>query len=1163
MYSGLIILYLTNESDTQEKIGIIGTVSLSDLLKELVKHRSFVITSARHLSFAKMQVTMTCNNCASGIIKTLKQIEGVTHVECDVPSQQVLVASYIDLSEEELGSKLMSINKPIQRMLSLYPQVNEYVFNVEGMKCEGCEHKVQNGLKSIKGVYEIVEVSAQKKRVIVRARENGVQGTKVLFSHFQYQVLSVLRLHRISLTQEISEALQEKFITEVLNMIPTAALVEMKPGSNSLIYIGFQENSPVQNNDEIQKLIYSVLTTVLNSDQSEMAILVHKEESRSEAVVQSPTSNDTVMIEITDASSLETINVSIEGMSCAACVAKIESAVLKLKGITKCAVNLLAQKAYIKFDANVITTDKIVRFLNDFGYTTHLIVNTNQAGKVVLQANVWSDDLVPKLFTFTGVTKVECDQKKKLLTIEYNEYEINVRTIIDNIQQELQIENNIYHPESQNLKENLLRTKEIAVWRGLFIFSIIFGLPILITMILDVIPQMMPYFEYGPIVGLSYKSIAMFILSTPIQFIGGFKFYYLAFLALKKLSLDMNSLVTIGAWLAYGYSIFAIIYGSITSHMIAGQYFEISSSLIMFLLLGRWLENVAKSKTSQALVSLMDLQPATARLIQVPNNDQINMEIIQSALEREIPVELVAKNDLLKVIPGDKIPVDGIVVYGQSSVNEALLTGESVPQEKKIGSEVIGGTVNVDGMLIFRAERVGQESTLSSIAKLVEDAQTQKPKIQALADRLSGLFVPVIILISIIVFGIWTALGYTNSYDSAWRPKDMPPVVFALLLGITTIIISCPCALGLATPTAVLVGTGVGASNGVLIKGGSILETTRNANIVCFDKTGTLTLGKMTVTKLVIHGHDQNLVLQALLAAESSSEHPIGKAIVTYCKEQLGQESLLVTEDFMTIAGRGVACKFQGSHVHVGNLAYMQDEHVEMDDNFHSEMDELLEYNTPVYVSINKKLVAIAAVADTVKEESKIVVAKLHTMGLRVYMITGDQPRVANHIGKQVGIPEECIFASVTPAGKALKVKELSGKGNKKKINTVIMVGDGINDSPSLAEADVGIAVAEANNVAMECAGIVLMSASQSLRNIVTAIDLSRTTYRRIIFNFIWAFGYNFIAIPIAAGALMPATKTLIPPWVASIAMVLSSLSVLVSSLLLKLYRKPKIAAPK
>lgn len=562
----------------------------------------------------------------------------------------------------------------------------------------------------------------------------------------------------------------------------------------------------------------------------------------------------------------------------------------------------------------------------------------------------------------------------------------------------------------------------------------------------------------------------------------------------------------------------------------------------MFLLLGRWLECIAKGNTSRALVKLMDLQPTTALLV-------------ENTREREIPIELVHKGDVLKVIPGSKIPTDGVIIDGTTSVDESMITGESIPVSKKVNDKVIGGTMNVEGLIHIRATHVGAESTLSSIAKLVEEAQTQKPSIQAFADKISGYFTYVVITLSLGTFIVWIILGYTNAYPAVWR-GNLNPIVFALIFSASTVVIACPCALGLATPTAIMVGTGVGAKFGVLIKGGKALETAKRATAVLFDKTGTLTKGELRVNDIVIldETYSSENKKQDLLtwigSTESGSDHPIAKSLVQFAKKHNGGKQLLQPSNFTNVAGRGIKCKIGEKLLHVGNKAFLAEEGISLQYNNEAIRPLHEAGNTLVYVAVDNKIAAALGLTDTIKDESKAVVQKLQSMGIRVYMVTGDNKRAAAHVASQVGIPKENVFAEVTPSGKTEKVKELQSQRER-----VIMIGDGINDSPSLTQADVGIAIGEGTDVAIECADIVLMK--NNLKGVVTALDLSRKTYRRIIINFVWAFVYNVVSIPLAMGLFYPLILMQIPPWVAGIAMVLSSISVLLSSLFLKFYKKP------
>lgn len=569
--------------------------------------------------------------------------------------------------------------------------------------------------------------------------------------------------------------------------------------------------------------------------------------------------------------------------------------------------------------------------------------------------------------------------------------------------------------------------------------------------------------------------------------------------------------------------------------------------LISFILLGKYLEVLAKGKTSEAIEKLMDLTPDVATLLTLDSEGNV-------LNEEEIDSRLIQKNDVMKIIPGAKVACDGFVIWGQSHVNESMITGESRPVSKRKGDMVIGGTLNTNGVLHIKATKVGSESALAQIVRLVESAQMAKAPVQKFADRISKFFVPLVIILSFSTWLAWFLSGKLNGYPKSWIPSSMDSFQLALQFGISVMVIACPCALGLATPTAVMVGTGVGASQGVLIKGGQALESTHKVDCIVFDKTGTLTVGKPVVvnTKLL-----KNMVLQEfyelVAAAEVNSEHPLAKAIVEYAKKFKDEENPIWPEamDFESITGHGVKAVVRNKEVLVGNKSLMVDHqvHISLDtEEILAETEGLAQ--TGILVSINKELAGILAISDPLKPGAQDVISILRSMKVRSILVTGDNWGTAKAVAKEVGI--DTFIAEAKPEHKAEKVKELQASGN-----IVAMVGDGINDSPALVAADVGMAIGAGTDVAVEAADIVLMKSN--LEDVITAIHLSRKTFFRIRLNYIWALGYNVLGIPIAAGALFPLTGFRLPPWIAGAAMAASSVSVVCSSLLLKNYKRPKV----
>jgi Cu+-exporting ATPase len=637
-------------------------------------------------------------------------------------------------------------------------------------------------------------------------------------------------------------------------------------------------------------------------------------------------------------------------------------------------------------------------------------------------------------------------------------------------------------------REKMLRESEIRNLKTLFIFSILFSVPIfIISMFLMDFP---------------FRNFVLFFLATPVQFIVGYRFYKNSFIALKNKTADMDTLIAIGTSAAYFYSV-------ANTFFIQGEvFYETSALLITFVILGRLLEGITKGKTSEAIKKLMKLSPKTAKVIR--NNKEI-----------EISIDEVKVNDIIIVKPGERIPVDGKIVSGYSSVDESMITGESIPIEKKKGDTVIGATINKHGTFKFRATKVGADTTLSQIIKIVEEAQLSKAPIQRFADKISSYFVPLVVLISIITFISWYLLGET--------------ITFSLMTSVAVLVVSCPCALGLATPTAIMVGTGRGAENGILIKGGETLENVRRVNTIVFDKTGTLTEGKPKVTDVIsFNKFKKNDVLKYASIAEKRSEHPLGEAIIRQAKRK--RIKIPDARNFKAIPGHGVKATYKGKRILLGNRRLMKKEKIGLN-KFLIDMTRLEnEGKTAMIVTVNKKVIGIIAVADVLKKNSKKALQKLEKMGKEIIMITGDNERTAKAIGKELGINK--VLAEVLPSEKAKEIKKLKRRGK-----VVGMVGDGINDAPALAVADVGIALGSGTDVAIETGDIILVR--NDINDVVKAIKLSEKTMSKIRQNMFWALFYNILGIPIAAVGLLN-------PIIASAAMALSSVSVVTNSLLLK-----------
>ncbi len=676
-------------------------------------------------------------------------------------------------------------------------------------------------------------------------------------------------------------------------------------------------------------------------------------------------------------------------------------------------------------------------------------------------------------------------------------------------------------PESPKMKMDPHQIKEQREKKDLediqriFNISLIFSIPALIIGMM---------FMRDGIFFTGYEipmaMLLLFALATPVQFVVGARFYKGAWAALKNKTSNMDTLIVMGTTAAYLYSLWVVFFAVEQT----GQYFEAASTIITLILMGKMLEMIAKGKTSEAIKKLMGLTPK-------------NATVIRNGKEIQIPIDQVQLGDIVMVRPGEKIPVDGEIVSGTTSIDESMITGESMPVGKKIGDAVIGGTINKQGSVRFTATKVGANTTLARIIKLIEEAQGKKAPIQRFADVISSYFVPAVIAIAALTFIYWyyfTTLG----------------LGFAIVIAVSVLVIACPCALGLATPTSIMVGTGLGAKYGILIKGGDALESAHKLNYVVFDKTGTITKGEPAVTDIVAFGkHSEESILSLCASIEQGSEHPLAKAIVERAKEK--KMKLHEPSHFEAVPGFGIKATLGKEKYSFGNAKLVSKQNLTITKTMEDKMHELeSQGKTAMVLCTQKEIMGIVAVADVMKETSPQAVEGLRKMGIHVYMITGDNQRTANAIAKQAGIHH--VFAEVLPEDKANYVKKLQDGGKYK----VAMVGDGINDSPALAQADIGIAMGSGTDVAMESGNIVLMK--NDLRDVAKAIKLSRLTMRKIKQNLFWAFIYNVLGIPVAAGAFYYSTGWLLSPIIAGGAMALSSVSVVTNSLLLKYKRLDK-----
>ncbi len=802
-------------------------------------------------------------------------------------------------------------------------------------------------------------------------------------------------------------------------------------------------------------------------------------------------------------------SLKITGMSCAACAARIEKGLNKLEGVNSANVNFAMERATVDYDDKEVDAQKIQSVIEKLGYgiINEQINNENKAELKIsgMSCAACSAKVEKKLSKLEGVSKANVNLTTEKATIEYNPSKIKVSEMIKAVQALGYGAEKSEEVSRDREKEQ--REKEIKNLRITLIISIILSSPLVLAMVLSLVGIDVPFLHNG------YFQL---IIATPIQFIIGFRFYKHAFYALRSKSSNMDVLISMGTSAAYFFSLYNVFFQPEKMGGMKDLYFEAAAVIITLILLGKYLEAVAKGKTSDAIKKLMGLQAKTAR-------------VIRNNVEENIPIEEVEVGDIVIVRPGEKIPVDGKILEGNSSIDEAMLTGESLPVEKKAGDFVIGATINKFGTFKFEATKVGKDTALSQIVKMVEDAQGSKAPIQKIADQVSGIFVPVVVGIALITFFIW----FFTTGD----------LTKAIVSAVAVLVIACPCALGLATPTAIMVGTGKGAENGILIKGGEHLETAYKLNAVVLDKTGTITKGQPEVTDIITFGKlDKKEVLTLASISEKSSEHPLGVAIYENGKKELG--SIPDPDSFEAIPGRGVMAVVGNKTIYMGTRKLMLEKAIDLG-TVESTLTELEDHGkTAMLMAVNNKLEAVIAVADTLKENSKEAIEDLQKMGIDVYMITGDNKRTANAIARQVGITN--VLAEVLPENKAQEVEKLKSNGK-----VVAMVGDGINDAPALATANIGMAIGTGTDVAIEAADITLMRGD--LRTIPSAIRLSRKTMRKIKQNLFWAFFYNVIGIPFAAFGFLN-------PMIAGGAMAFSSVSVVTNSLSLKSYNPGKHA---
>ncbi|XP_006082890.1 copper-transporting ATPase 1 [Myotis lucifugus] len=1193
-----------------------------------------------------------------------KQIEAAGFPAFVKKQPKYLRLGSIDI--ERLKNTPVKFSEGSQQRNPSYTNDSTVTFIIDGMHCKSCVSNIESALSTLQYVSSIV-VSLENRSAVVKYNASLVTPETLrkaieAVSPGQYRVSiisgaeSTLNSPSSSSLQKIplnivSQPLTQETVINIDGMTCNSCVqsiegvISKKAGVKSIRVSlananGTVEYDPLLTSPEtLRKAIEDMGFDATLSGTNEPLVVIAQPSSETPHLTATNEFYAKMMTPIHNKEEAKTSSkcyIQVTGMTCASCVANIERNLRREEGIYSVLVALMAGKAEVRYNPTVTQPPMIAEFIRELGFGATVIENTDEGDGVL--------ELIVRGMTCAScVHKIESTLTKHrgifycsvaLATnkahVKYDPEIIGPRDIIHTIES-LGFEASLVKKDRS--ASHLDHKREIRQWRRSFLVSLFFCIPVMGLMIYMMVmdhhlatlhhnqnmsqEEMVNvhssmFLERQILPGLSIMNLLSFLLCVPVQFFGGWYFYIHAYKALKHKTANMDVLIVLATTIAFAYSLVILLVAMYERAKVNPiTFFDTPPMLFVFIALGRWLEHIAKGKTSEALAKLISLQATEATIVTI-DSDNILLS------EEQVDVELVQRGDIIKVVPGGKFPVDGRVIEGHSMVDESLITGEAMPVAKKSGSTVIAGSINQNGSLLIRATHVGADTTLSQIVKLVEEAQTSKAPIQQFADKLSGYFVPFIVIISIVTLLVWIIIGFLNfqlveTYFAGYNrsiSRTETIIRFAFQASITVLCIACPCSLGLATPTAVMVGTGVGAQNGILIKGGEPLEMAHKVKVVVFDKTGTITHGTPVVSqiKVLVESNriSRNKILAIVGTAESHSEHPLGAAITKYCKQELDTEVLGTCIDFQVVPGCGICCKVtniegllrknnwrieenniknaslvqidasneqsstlssmiidaqlsnalsysealnaQQYKVLIGNREWMTRNGLVINNDIDDSMTEHERRGrTAVLVAVDDVLCGLIAIADTVKPEAELAVHILKSMGLEVILMTGDNSKTARSIASQVGITK--VFAEVLPSHKVAKVKQLQEEGKQ-----VAMVGDGINDSPALAMANVGIAIGTGTDVAIEAADVVLIR--NDLLDVVASIDLSRKTVKRIRINFVFALIYNLIGIPIAAGVFMPIGLVL-QPWMGSAAMAASSVSVVLSSLFLKLYRKP------
>ncbi|XP_075018567.1 copper-transporting ATPase 1 [Calonectris borealis] len=1130
---------------------------------------------------------MHCRSCVLNIQSTISALPSVTSVVVSLEKKSAIINYKPNLISIDVLRKAIEAVSPETFKVSLpdeygsvalfptlasplksphpaakdasQPLTQVVVINIEGMTCNSCVQSIEGVISQKAGVKSIhVSLTNRNGTIEYDPLQTCPEDLRSSIEDMGFDAsLSAKAELPVAIAQPSPEVQLESHKTEPPSKVSPTHLARKEIKTISKCYVqvtGMTCASCVANierNLRREDGIHSIL----------VALMAGKAEVRYNPAVIHPSAiaelirelgfGATVMENCGEGDGI--LELVVRGMTCASCVHKIESTLMKTNGVLYCSVALATNKAHIKYDPEIIGPRDVIQVIKDLGFTTSLVKKDRSASHLDHKQEIrqWKRSFV--------VSLVFCIPVMGLMIY---------MMVMDSQLSDAHAHHNMSDKEVEALHSSMV-------------------------------------LEYQLLPGLSVMNFLSFLLCVPVQMFGGWHFYIQAYKALKHKTANMDVLIVLATSIAFVYSFVILLVAMAEKAKVNPvTFFDTPPMLFVFISLGRWLEHVAKGKTSEALARLISLQATEATIVTLgPDNVLLS--------EEQVDVELVQRGDIVKVIPGGKFPVDGRVIEGHSMVDESLITGEAMPVTKKPGNTVIAGSINQNGSLLISATHVGADTTLSQIVKLVEEAQTSKAPIQQFADKLSGYFVPSIVAVSVVTLFAWIIIGFVDfeivekyflGYNKSISAAEVI-IRFAFQASITVLCIACPCSLGLATPTAVMVGTGVGAQNGILIKGGEPLEMAHKVKVVVFDKTGTITHGTPEVmqVKFLVEGNQlpHNKMLAIVGTAESNSEHPLGVAITKYCKKELDSETLGTCTDFQVVPGCGISCKVTNIEALLYRKNKMVEENniknvtlVKIEENtdesvqpaliidaelpttvtsqkysvlignrewmnrngllVKNEVDKaMMEHErrgrTAVLAAVDGVLCGLIAIADTVKPEAELAVYTLKSMGLEVVLMTGDNSKTARSIASQVGITK--VFAEVLPSHKVAKVKQLQDEGRR-----VAMVGDGINDSPALAMANVGIAIGTGTDVAIEAADVVLIR--DDLMDVVASIDLSRKTVKRIRINFVFALIYNLIGVPIAAGVFLPIGLVL-QPWMGSAAMAASSVSVVLSSLLLKMYQKP------